>query len=122
MHLDGRKLLGTLSRPGTRTVLGKPLPGGVAEWLKAPVLKTGKRRRFVGSNPTSSALRNTGAAGGVAMFDNPNQERSPLAARSDACDEYGARSARLKFGPVAQLDRATVYGTVGWRFESFRAR
>ena len=29
--------------------------GGVAEWLKAPVLKTGKRRRFVGSNPTSSA-------------------------------------------------------------------
>ena len=30
--------------------------GGVAERLKAPVLKTGNRRRFVGSNPTATLL------------------------------------------------------------------
>ena len=29
--------------------------GGVAEWLKAAVLKTVKCNSFVGSNPTSSA-------------------------------------------------------------------
>ena len=30
--------------------------GGVAEWLKAAVLKTVKCNSFVGSNPTSSAI------------------------------------------------------------------
>gem|GEM_PF-3146251 len=37
--------------------------GGVAEWLKAPVLKTGFPKGNVGSNPTPSAitsLHNTG--------------------------------------------------------------
>lgn len=29
--------------------------GWVAEWLKAPVLKTGNGKPFVGSNPTPSA-------------------------------------------------------------------
>jgi hypothetical protein len=29
--------------------------GSVAEWLKAPVLKTGNGQPFVGSNPTASA-------------------------------------------------------------------
>ena len=33
---------------------GKDMPGGVAEWSKAPVLKTGRCRSFVGSNPTPS--------------------------------------------------------------------
>ena len=32
------------------------LPGGVAEWLMAPVLKTGNGKPFVGSNPTPSAI------------------------------------------------------------------
>ena len=27
----------------------------------------------------------------------------------------------LKFAPVAQLDRAMVFGTIGWGFESLRA-
>ncbi len=30
-------------------------PGGVAEWLKAAVLKTANPQGFVGSNPTASA-------------------------------------------------------------------
>lgn len=44
----------------TRTVIfimlhGKyPRYGGVAEWFKAPVLKTGEEQSSVGSNPTSS--------------------------------------------------------------------
>jgi hypothetical protein len=29
--------------------------------------------------------------------------------------------ARMDGAPVAQLDRATVFGTVGWGFESLRA-
>ncbi len=32
------------------------LPGGVAEWTKAAVLKTADPRGSVGSNPTPSAL------------------------------------------------------------------
>ena len=31
-----------------------------------------------------------------------------------------ASAARLSHAPVAQLDRASVYGTEGWRFESSR--
>ena len=30
-------------------------PGGVVEWLMAPVLKTGRAQALVGSNPTPSA-------------------------------------------------------------------
>ncbi len=33
------------------------IPGGVVEWFMAPVLKTGRPRGLVGSNPTPSALR-----------------------------------------------------------------
>ena len=36
------------------------LNGWVAERLKAPVLKTGRRQRLVGSNPTPSASRLNG--------------------------------------------------------------
>ena len=32
--------------------------GEVAEWLKAPVLKTGDAKASVGSNPTLSAKKN----------------------------------------------------------------
>jgi hypothetical protein len=31
-------------------------PGGVVEWLMAPVLKTGRPKGLVGSNPTPSAI------------------------------------------------------------------
>ena len=31
------------------------VPGGVVEWLMAPVLKTGEVKASVGSNPTPSA-------------------------------------------------------------------
>ena len=31
-------------------------PGGVVEWLMAPVLKTGRAQALVGSNPTPSAI------------------------------------------------------------------
>ena len=31
-------------------------PGGVVEWLMAPVLKTGVPKGTVGSNPTSSVF------------------------------------------------------------------
>ena len=31
-------------------------PGGVVEWLMAPVLKTGRAKALVGSNPTPSAI------------------------------------------------------------------
>ena len=33
-----------------------PTPGGVVEWLMAPVLKTGEVKASVGSNPTPSVL------------------------------------------------------------------
>src|SRR6266446_2308738 len=33
------------------------IPGGVVEWFMSPVLKTGRPRGLVGSNPTPSALR-----------------------------------------------------------------
>ena len=32
-----------------------PSSGGMAEWLKAPVLKTGMEKSIVGSNPSPSA-------------------------------------------------------------------
>ena len=35
---------------------GAPLFGRLAEWLIAPVLKTGVRKRTVGSNPTPSSI------------------------------------------------------------------
>ena len=34
----------------------QPALGGMAEWTKAPVLKTGMEQSIVGSNPTPSAL------------------------------------------------------------------
>jgi hypothetical protein len=34
-----------------------PAPGGVVEWLMAPVLKTGRAQALVGSNPTPSAVQ-----------------------------------------------------------------
>ena len=36
---------------------GHALSGGVVEWLMAPVLKTGRPKGLVGSNPTPSATR-----------------------------------------------------------------
>ena len=42
------------SRPLGRGPLD-PKPGGMAEWTKAPVLKTGIEQSIVGSNPTPSA-------------------------------------------------------------------
>jgi hypothetical protein len=39
----------------TRLFCGFPLSGGMAEWLKAPVLKTGMEKSIVGSNPSPSA-------------------------------------------------------------------
>jgi hypothetical protein len=39
----------------TRLFCGFPLSGGMAEWLKAPVLKTGMEQSIVGSNPSPSA-------------------------------------------------------------------
>ena len=39
----------------TRLFCGLPLSGGMAEWLKAPVLKTGMEQSIVGSNPSPSA-------------------------------------------------------------------
>ena len=38
-----------------RLFYGLPLVGGMAEWLKAPVLKTGMEKSIVGSNPSPSA-------------------------------------------------------------------
>jgi hypothetical protein len=34
--------------------------GGVVEWLMAPVLKTGRAQALVGSNPTPSAVEESG--------------------------------------------------------------
>ena len=42
-------------RPCARATCSGSLRGGVAEWLKAAVLKTVKPQGFVGSNPTASA-------------------------------------------------------------------
>ena len=40
-----------------RGLSGKHIPGEMAEWLKAPVLKTGTQQCVVGSTPTLSARR-----------------------------------------------------------------
>lgn len=58
--------------------------GGVAEWLKAAVLKTVKPQGFVGSNPTASARNATRpAANGSGRFlraDKPDDDtESPFA-------------------------------------------
>jgi hypothetical protein len=58
----------------------------------APLLREYTLTRIVGSNPTLSAGRRF----------------------------YIVEDA--VYAPVAQLDRATVYGTVGWRFESSLVR
>ncbi len=42
---------------GCQSLWGLPAPGGVVEWLMAPVLKTGDPQGSVGSNPTPSAAR-----------------------------------------------------------------
>ena len=48
---------------------------------------------------------------------NRHRPRSlPRPARLDIINQY------LNAAPVAQLDRASVFGTEGWRFESFRVR
>ena len=41
---------------GSRPVRRAAHPGGVVEWLMAPVLKTGESQDSVGSNPTPSVL------------------------------------------------------------------
>ena len=41
---------------GRRSLIGCS-PGGVVEWLMAPVLKTGVPKGTVGSNPTPSVLQ-----------------------------------------------------------------
>ena len=38
------------------TILATDFFGGVVEWLIAPVLKTGRPKGLVGSNPTPSAM------------------------------------------------------------------
>ena len=42
---------------GTMPWARSAAPGGVVEWLMAPVLKTGEVKASVGSNPTPSAFR-----------------------------------------------------------------
>ncbi len=53
--------------------------GGVAEWLKAPVLKTGIPKGNVGSNPTPSAMDSS----------KTDTDLSPL---NRSCDLFGAVS------------------------------
>ena len=43
-------------------VYSAPHCGGVAEWLKAPVLKTGDGKPFESSNLSSSAIKFNGSA------------------------------------------------------------
>ena len=43
--------------------------GGMAEWLKAAVLKTVELRGSVGSNPTSSAINSKGSFQRTTLFD-----------------------------------------------------
>ena len=40
------------------TIVAINASGGVVEWLMAPVLKTGRPKGLVGSNPTPSASSN----------------------------------------------------------------
>ena len=55
-------------RPCARATCSGSLRGGVAEWLKAAVLKTVVPQGTVGSNPTSSARYITGRAICLACF------------------------------------------------------
>src|SRR5687768_5361478 len=49
-------------------------------------------------------------------------EAISIAGSNPALSARGGYTARPQFAPVAQLDRASVYGTEGQRFESSRAR
>ena len=53
--LSNRKLCRVAKTVAALGPKGPFLYGLVSEWLMEPVLKTGNRRRFVGSNPTLSA-------------------------------------------------------------------
>jgi len=49
-----------------------PTPGGVVEWLMAPVLKTGEVKASAGSNPAPSVFADaqpTDESAGVWLFD-----------------------------------------------------
>ena len=52
-------------------------PGGVAERLKAPVLKTGNARAFVGSNPTLSAIL-IGSGRAIRLESLPGPDTMPV--------------------------------------------
>ena len=93
--------------------------GGVAERIKAAVLKTAGLKGPVGSNPTSAAVT-------YASFV---RERWPSGLRrSPAKRVYVSRVPWVQiplsplYAPMAQLDRAADYGSAGWGFESLWAR
>ena len=61
-------------------------PGGVVEWLMAPVLKTGVPKGTVGSNPTSSVFRQCRTAITLSGEANFNCLRCCLAAITSVHD------------------------------------
>ena len=82
-----------------------------------------------GSNPSLSADRDSTESGpwsrATFFVAEPHEDSLVLTRPYLFVTDAGLDIGIFRFevhAPVAQLDRATVYGTVGWRFESFRAR
>src|SRR5690554_5824946 len=115
----------------TRPGLCAGLPaGGLAERLNAAVLKTVIGLRPIGgSNPSPSAItrwfrnpwRGGRAAEGAPLLREYRGKTSIEGSNPSLSANQSPRRAGTKHAPVAQLDRASDYGSEGQEFESLRA-
>ncbi len=82
------------------------VPGGVVEWLMAPVLKTGRPKGLVGSNPTPSAIyfviKKARFSNTSRLVHRRFERRSTGGARSAK-----VRSEALKLEPERSVDNPT---------------
>ena len=87
-------------------------PGGVPEWLKGPVSKTGvPLRGTVGSNPTSSASAtiNSSMTGSETVASGPGFLPTPSGIRNKTSDLLVGCVKRTKLIPDLCLVRFTAY-------------
>jgi hypothetical protein len=81
----------------------KKLQGGVVEWLMAPVLKTGRPKGLVGSNPTPSAIC-------ISDFRLSISERGKKPLRSEESAHYSENRSE---GDVRKIMRTEIYARRG---------
>lgn len=82
--------------------------GGVAEWLKAAVLKTVNVHAFVGSNPTASAIKSFHPQSSQASSLFRSHHRAPARARRRFQHLLGARQKLARQASSAPLASSTL--------------